>query len=297
MARSPCHALRVLALVVTLGAVGGCALIETPATTAVPSAPAPAPSASDLREGARLQRSAVALMSPRGTRPADPEGAARLVEQAAQLGDPDAQLMLAHGHLSGADGARDPAAALPWLQRAAQQGNAEAQYRLAQLLEAGDGTARDVAWAAVWFQRAAERGLPQAQFALAMLQVAGEGTARDEAEALARFTIAEQRGVAAAARYRAALQGRVPPAAARQALARIRSETARGPVPPVDRAVVRFAQSTLAARGSWTGPVDGRDSPAIRAALTAFAREQGLPAESPFAPAVVDRLRQVAGRR
>ncbi len=285
-----------LTLIAALFTAAGCTLLETPPTTAVPSAAPSGPSAADLREGARLRRAGLAQLAPRRGS-ADPDAAARLIDRAARRGDPDAQLMVALGHLSGADGARDPAAALPWLQRAAQQGQPEAQYRLAQMLEAGEGTGRDVAWAAVWFQRAAERGHPQAQFALAMLQVAGEGTARDEAEALARFTIAQQRGVAVAARYRQALQARVPAATARDALARVRRETARGPVPTVDRALVRFAQSSLSAEGAFAGAVDGVDGPATRAALNAFARGQGLPAGAPYAPIVIDRLRRLAARR
>lgn len=269
--------------------LGGCGLggPQVP----VPSAGPPAPSAAAQREGARLQRNAVALLNPRGGGTPDTDGAAALIEQAAHLGNVDAQLMLAMGHLHGGDGRRNAAAALPWLHRAAQQGQPEAQYILAQLLEAGEGTPRDAAWAAVWFQRAAERGHPQAQFALALMQVVGEGTAADEAEALARLALAEQRGVVAARRYREALQSRVPPATARSAAARVRGEVSRGPVPAVDRALVRFAQSALAVRGRWSAPVDGRDGRAIRAALAAFARDEGVGTTDPFSPAVMDRLR------
>lgn len=274
-------------------ALDACAAFAPPATDAVPSAPPEAPSAASLREGHRLQRAGLARLAPPGGTAPDTEGAAQLIDRAARLGDPDAQMMLAMSHLSGSGSARDPAAALHWLHRAAAQGQPDAQYQLARLLEAGDGTRRDAAWAAVWFQRAAERGQPQAQYALALMQIAGAGTARDEAEALARLTIASQRGVAAARRYRDALRPRVPPAAARAAEARVRSETARGPVPAVDRPLARFAQSALAAQGLWNAPVDGLDGPATRAALATFARTHGLAASAPYAPAVIDRLRGV----
>ncbi|WP_198379001.1 tetratricopeptide repeat protein, partial [Neoroseomonas rubea] len=176
-----------------------------------------APEARDRARAAMLHRDGLrALRPPRG-QTADPDRAARLIEEAARLGDPDAQLLLAGSHLFRPDGGRDVAAAIPWLHRAAHQGQAEAQYRLARLLESGDGTPRDAGWAALWFHRAAERGHPEAAFAFAMLQVAGEGTARDEAEALARMGTAERRGVAAAGRYRRALAARVPAAEARGA--------------------------------------------------------------------------------
>jgi hypothetical protein len=179
------------------------------------------------------------------------------------------------------------------LLRAAHQGHAEAQFRLARLIEAGDGTRREAYWAAVWFQRAAERGHPDAQFSLGLLQVLGEGTARDEAEALARLAIAERGGVAQAGRYVRALRQRVPPGAARTTENRVRRETARGAVPAVDRPLVRFAQSGLARLGATQAPVDGRDGRAIREALDAFARREGLPpGRGSYDPAVIERLRE-----
>lgn len=270
----------VLLLLAGCAALQGSRVPTAPVETATPAERSRA--AALLREGLRAQT------PPRGVAP-DPDRAAALIEQAAQLGDPDAQLLMATGLLAGPD--RDPAGAVPWLARAAQQGNAEAQYRLARQIEAGEGTAREPAWAAVWFQRAAERGVAEAQFAFGMLQIAGIGTAPDQAEALARLRIAEQRGVASARRYRLALEPRVPAGEATAALARVRAETARGPVTTPDRPLVRFAQSIL-----LPGQVDGRDGPQTRAAMLDFARRQGIAKANPYDPAVIDRLRQTAPR-
>lgn len=271
-------------LLVGCGSMGG--------GTEVPSAPPPPTSPQERSRGAGLYRDGIRALNPsRGGVP-DPGRAAILIEAAAALGDPDAQLMVGSSHLFRPDGGRDAAAAIPWLHRSAQQGTAEAQFRLGQLIEAGDGTSREPAWAAVWFQRAAERGHPEAHFAMALLQVAGEGTAQDDAEALARLRISERRGVAAARRYREALQRRVPAVAARHAESRLAGETSRGPVPPVDRPIARFAQSGLATQGLWTAPVNGRDGPQTRAALTAFARREGIPAAMPYDPAIITRLRE-----
>lgn len=280
------------ALLVLIPLLGGCA-----GAVEVPSTPPAPPQAQDRAQAARLYRDGLRSLNPPRGQPADTERAAARIEAAAALGDPDAQLMLGMSHLLRQDGGRDPAAAIPWLHRAAQQGSAEAQYRLARLIEAGEGTRREPAWAAVWFQRAAERGHAGAQFGLAMLQVAGEGTPRDEAEALARLAAAQRGGVTSARRYRDALAPRVPRAAAQQAAARIAGEQVRGPVPAVDRPLVRFTQSALASRSAWQGATDGRDGPQIRAALAEHARREGIRAAGPYDPAVIENLRAAVAPR
>jgi hypothetical protein len=271
-------------------AAAGCVAPVAPAM--LPTAPPPPASRDDQRQAAQLRQEAVAAMQAvrRGT--AGPDGAAALFEAAAMRGDPEAQLILALGHMSGVSGAPNLAAALPLLHRAAQQGLPEAQYRLAQALEAGQGVRRDVAWAAMWFGRAAERGHAEAQFALALLRILGEGIEADEADALARLRAAERAGVAPARRYREALQRRVAPAAAREAEARLRREATLGPVREPDRPLLRFMQSGLAHRGAWPLRADGADGPQLRAAIEAFARREGLPPGDPFGVQVIDRLRQ-----
>jgi len=269
--------------------LGAC--VPAPLVQPLPSAPPPQPTAAERRDAERLKRAGVTAIAAVRRGESDPDAAATLIEAAANAGDAEAQLLMALGHLDDAAGARNPAAALPWLHRAAQQGQPEAQYRLAQLLEAGEGVRRDTAWAAVWFGRAAERGHPEAQYALALLRILGEGIAPDQAEALARLRMAERLGVAPARRYRMALEPRVPAAAARAAEARLRRETARGPVSEPDRPLVRFVQSGLVRRGEWQGEADGRDGAALRAALIAFGRREGLAGGDPFDPMVLDRLR------
>lgn len=274
-----------------LVALAGCGTLSSPAPQPPPTAAPAAPSARERSEAAALYREALRRLNPPAGHAADAAGAAALVDQAARLGDPDAQFLLATGLLAEAEGPADAAAAVPWLNRAAHQGLAPAQYRLGRLLEEGTGTPREPAWGALWFNRAAERGQAEAHFALALLQLAGEGTAQAQAEALARLSIAEGRGVPGAARYRAALEPRVPAAEARRARSRLQAETARGAVAAVDRPLVRFAQSGLARLGLWTRAVDGADSPAVRAALADFARAEGLSAANPYDAAVIDLLR------
>lgn len=271
---------RILLALALLAFLPGCAVLQPP--PAVPSIAAPEPPAADRTRAARLYNEGLALAR------TDPDGAAERIEQAANLGSRDAQFHLGMSHLLRDDGA----SAAPWLARAAAQGQVQAMFHLARVLEAGQGVRQERAFAAVWFQRAAERGhLPSMQ-AMALLQTLGRATARDEAEALARFTIAAERGHQPAAPYRDALRRRVPRASAAAALSRIRGESAHGAVTRVDRPLLRFVQSALTALGSATIAVDGRDGPATRAALLAFARAEGLPATEPYAPEVIDRLRR-----
>lgn len=285
----PRHVAAALALLVLLGA-SGCASLTQPAPS--PAAEAAAAGARDRARAEALYAEAQRALNPPAGTPRDPDRAAQLIEQAALLGHADAQMLLAGSYLFRPDGSRNPAAALPWLTRAAQQGHVEAQVQLARLTAAGDGTAKDAAWAAVWFQRAAERGSAESQFALALMQVAGSGTATDQAEALARLNLAEQGGVAEARRYRDALEARVLPDEAAAARDRLRRETARGAVPPIDRPLVRFAQHALKTLGRDPGPIDGRDGPATRAALSGFAHAENLPAGAPYGAAVITRLRE-----
>lgn len=274
-------------------AAPGCAWVERTMASIEhePTPREPTQAELDRTRANAAYREGIRLMNPPPGTAADPDRAARLIEEAATLGHAEAQMLVAASYLYRPGGARDPAAAIPWLERAARQGHAEAQFQLARLTEAGDGTAREPAWAAVWFQRAAERGSAEAQYALALMQIAGTGTAPDHAEALARLTIAERGGVEAAARYREALAPRVPPEEAAAALARIERQRVRGGVPAVDRPLVRFAQSTLLLVGLDPGPVDGLDGPRTRAALATFARDEGVRANGPYAAAMVERLR------
>jgi len=252
---------------------------------------APPPAVSERARAAVLYREGRRALD---ARPPDVERASRLMQQAAELGDPEAQHVLALSHLSQPDGEGDPTAGFAWLRRAAQAGHVPAMLRLGRALEQGDGLARDPAWAVVWFHRAAERGSAEARYAFALLLVAGIGTAPDEALALAELTLAERAGHAEAARYRAALAPRVAPERVGPAMA-MAGRRAGGAVRVPDGPLVRFAQSALAAVGPDGSAVDGADGPRTRAALLAFARSEGLAASPPYGDGVIDRLRQRAG--
>jgi TPR repeat protein len=259
-------------------ALGGCVAAPSP----VPSLARVEATAAERARGAQLYRQGQALAR------TDADRAAGLIEQAATLGHAEAQFHLGMALLL----ARDGAGAAPWFALAGAQGHVEAMFQLARVLDAGQGVRQERAFAAVWFQRAGERGHLPALQAMALLQILGQATARDEAEALARLALAAERGHRPAIRYRDALRPRVPPAAAAAALARLRGETARGPVAALDRPLLRFVQSALVASGAATLRVDGQDGPATRAAALAFARREGIATTSPYAAPVIDALRR-----
>lgn len=278
------------ALLAVALAVAACGLAPSPEPLV--STPPPGPTVAERARAAAAYAEAQRIVRRPGASEQELARAAELILEAAGLGSPEAQTLLAGSHLYRSDGSRDPAAAVPWLTRAAFQGQVEAQVQLARLVLDGDGTRREPAWAALWFRRAAERGSAEAQFALALQQIAGIGTPADEAEALARLTVAADGGMAEARRYRDALRARVPAGAAAAALARVRGQRAAGPVAAVDRPLVLFAQYALTQLGERPGVIDGIDGPATRAALAAFARQHGITPEGPYAAPVIDRLRE-----
>jgi TPR repeat protein len=87
--------------------------------------------------------------------PADPEGGARLVREAAEGGLPAAQARLGRMHLRGEAVANDPATAADWFERAAMGGDPLAQYELGQLRYKGLGIEADAVEAFKWFSAAA----------------------------------------------------------------------------------------------------------------------------------------------
>lgn len=287
----------VCCLILVLLALAACGLVTPPAAPTASTSP-PAPGVAERARAAAAHAEAQRILRNPAAAEDDRARAADLLLEAASLGHPESQTLVGASHLFRTDGGRDPAAAVPWLSRAAFQGEVQAQFLLARLVLDGAGTRREPAWAAMWFRRAAERGSADAQFALALQQIAGIGTPADPAEALARLTIAAEGGVAEACRYRDALRPRVAPGEAARALSRVRGERASGPVPAVDRPLVAFVQHALTKLGMSPGPIDGTDGPRTRAALAAFARDQGLAAGDPLSAPVVDRLRErlLAGR-
>ena len=102
-----------------------------------------------------------------------------LLQQAAKLGNTDAQLELGFLYNMGEGVDRDPNKATHWYEKAAAQGNVDAQFNLGILYEKGDGVGQDYSKARQWYEKAAVQGDAQAQFNLGALYQNGRGVSQD----------------------------------------------------------------------------------------------------------------------
>jgi len=259
---------------------------------------------SDLLEAARWYRTAaeaghldaayllgLALWRGRGVGQDEAE-AVRWFARAAKGGHGPAGYHLALATMLGRGVARDDAAALQELQKAADKGVPEAEYLLGVAHTNGRGVPRDDAWAARWYGRAAQRGVARAQYMTAVSAALGLGLPRDPVFAYRWARIAAATGDAEARGLAAALEARLQP---EERLAAERQARAWRPVETgglADPATVRFVQHALLELGYDPGAVDGLAGGRTEAALSAWQRDAGLPADGRLSQAVLQRLRR-----
>jgi TPR repeat protein len=117
----------------------------------------------------------------------------RLVQEAAERGDLNAQMCLAKAYIRW-----DPTLAAKWFLKAAEQGNAEAQGQIGKMYDRGEGAPKDERMAVTWFRRAAQQGSPEAQYDLALMYKIGSGVPQDYAQALSWYQKAAEQGYAGA---------------------------------------------------------------------------------------------------
>ncbi|MDR3390420.1 MAG: tetratricopeptide repeat protein [Sulfuriferula sp.] len=105
---------------------------------------------------------------------------AKMVSDAAMRGSASSQVLLAVMYRHGDGGyAKDDRQAAYWFEQAAQQGNPYAQMALGDLYEQGEGVAKNLKLAADWREKAAKRGNVQAQLKLGQMYLAGVGVDKD----------------------------------------------------------------------------------------------------------------------
>jgi len=126
--------------------------------------------------------------------PRDPLAAARLYEDAARQGLPDAMYRLGLMYLDGEGVQQNSGNAVYWFYQAAQRGHIAAQAELGRALFQGDGAQQNDKAAFEWFLSAARAGLSRAQCAVAILYEGGAGTARDPAQAVYWFRKSAEQG-------------------------------------------------------------------------------------------------------
>jgi localization factor PodJL len=224
----------------------------------------------------------------------EPAGLAKL-KQAANLGHAPAQFHLAKLYEAGHSGLKqDLAEARRWTERAAQRGERKAMHNLALYYFEGTGGPKNTSTAAQWFQRAAEMGLVDSQYNLGRLHEEGIGVPQNAAEAYRWYLIA---GRAGDAESRASSQRvKAELSAEARVVAEKSAASFRAATPSLasdgDKATVAMAQKALSRLNYYQvlGPADGVSSPALRMAVAAYQRDQGLPTTGELDSLTVSRL-------
>lgn len=95
--------------------------------------------------------------------------------RAADLGDAQAQYVVAQQYATGRGVSKDSAVAVSWYKLSAEQGHAEAQSALGACYLTGVGIASDFRHALDWLQKAAEQGDAKAQWNIGSIFASGRG--------------------------------------------------------------------------------------------------------------------------
>jgi localization factor PodJL len=227
------------------------------------------------------------------------EGGLDDLKRVANLGYAPAQFYLAKLYEQGGENLpKDMVEARRWTERAAQGGDRKAMHNLALYYFEGQGGPKNSTTAAQWFRRAADLGLVDSQYNLGRLYEEGFGVSQNAAEAYKWFLIAGQAGDNDAAASAERIKDALSPAA--QAVAE-RSASAFKPTAPTATASaaapggaapasVQTAQRALSRLGYYQGPMDGVASPALRLAVAAYQRDQGMAATGALDTTTVSKL-------
>ncbi len=161
------------------------------------------------------------------------------LHRSAELGYPQAQVVLGYFYDTGSVVTQDPSQAADWYKKAAKQDDRLADWLLGRLFFTGNGVPRDLntaeTWlqraanqgdpfgqqllgsirlerndypkAAEWFRKAAMQGMPQAQAQLGQLLKEGRGVTTDKFEAYVWLLVSFDAGNQAVASDLAALEG------------------------------------------------------------------------------------------
>ena len=225
----------------------------------------------------------------------------KALTKSANLGYAPAQFYLAKLYEEGSAGLKkDSAEARRWTERAAEGGDRKAMHNLALYYFEGTGGPKNTTTAAAWFHRAADLGLTDSQYNLGRLYEEGFGVAQNPAEAYKWYLIAAQGGDgesrASAQRVKGQLSAEAQSAAERAAQSFHAEAPGAAPTAVAQAAASpeAVAQRALSHLGYYQGPTDGAASPALKFAIAAYQRDQGLPPTGALDPALNDRLALIA---
>ncbi|OYU44152.1 MAG: hypothetical protein CFE44_14510 [Burkholderiales bacterium PBB4] len=118
---------------------------------------------------------------------AEPTEALAWMQEAAAVGQRDAQVILGQWLLDGHGTARQPVEALAWFLKAARQGQAMGMNMAGRCFENGWGGEVDSFIAANWYRQAANKGLDAGMYNYANLLSTGRGVGKNPGEAFAWY--------------------------------------------------------------------------------------------------------------
>jgi len=130
--------------------------------------------------------------------PPDYTNALKWLQKAAELGDSEAQYILARCYNNGFGVQKNGKEAFSWATKAVEKGHVNAQNILGVCYLNGSGVDKDEAEAVKWFRKAAEQGFALAQVNLGDCYLDGKGVAKDETEAVKWYRKAAEQGNARA---------------------------------------------------------------------------------------------------
>ena len=225
------------------------------------------------------------------------------LQKAANLGYAPAQFYLAKLYEDGQAGLpKDLVEARRWTQRAAEGGDRKAMHNLALYYFEGVGGPKNLTNSSEWFRRASDLGLVDSQYNLARLYEEGFGVAQNPAEAYKWYLIASRAGDGesrmSALRIKSQLSAEAQAAAERaaQGFQPQNAQPAQAVGDGGDASSIAVAQRALAKLGFYQGPTDGSASPALKLAITAYQRGQGLPVTGQLDTGLNQRLATIVQR-
>jgi hypothetical protein len=116
--------------------------------------------------------------------PQDYQKARECFQRAAEIGNAEAQYLLANMYDKGEGAPQNYFEALKWYRLAADQGNAIARFSVGVFYRDGLGVPQDYREAAKWIRLAADQGFDEAQFNYGVMHLYGHGVGRDTQSAL-----------------------------------------------------------------------------------------------------------------